>query len=801
MSLRKIANLLKYTLCLLLFAGTFALSTTSDVLAQNGASLPKGDIVFVFDESGSFYDDHEIVKANLNLIVTLLEDVIDYQFGLVGFGAYRGHGNGGRTVFAGEPHIHQTLTSDMMQFSESLKSLIRVGKAEYGFNAIELAASDRLGYRSDAASCIIMITDEDADFSEEYPVTKMDAITAIRQAEAYFLGVVEFDEGETLSQYGPLAGSIAQETGGKVFDIYEFREEPVLVLRDIINSCIQRVQEVAENGTDETETPPDTTMPPDDDGGDDGGGGLFGSGGDVDLAPIVTRLVDEHATLFARLRLLEERVAEIEGMDLTVNIPVNIEEKFTNIELTLARYDVLFNNIDANFTQIDARFSAIENNLSSVHASIAELREHNLATDRRFQDIEARLVALEDNAEVSALLAWREEAQMRLDGLYSELMAVQGDFDAVREQLALMEGHHAGFDARFEELHARLSATEARLSDLSASLTGRIDTLTDQLNSFDARFQELSAQFADLDLSALNAQFSNFNNQLEALRQNVTENSRALDELRQMTASWDADIENLRAHVDNLADQVEELSRLGAQVADLNGRFDGLEDRVDSNEAAIGNLRREMTAIEAQIEDILEQLDANAFALQADLDSIASSLGSRIQSLLTRIQSLEASGSGPDQATLDQLENLANLISQLQFKMAELTSKQNGQYEELTARIDTNEEWIMMIEAWLGIGDAKEGETNIDQRMNAIEGALSDLSAQLRDNERALADFQGSIDELRQRISELESRPISGQENVIDPARLRAAQRLAELAFLTAVTSIGLSLLFFLSRS
>ena len=785
MSLGNFANLSKYALCLLLTVGIFAISSQPEAHATSG--LPMGDIVFVFDESGTFFDDHDAVKSNLNVIVPLLKGVIDYQFGLVGFGSYRGHG---ATSYAGQPHVHQTLTADVQEFSKAMDGLVKQGKPEYGYAAIQLATSDQLGFRAGAAPCVIMITDEDADISVDHPVTKDNAVAAIQRAEAFFLGVVAFDFGTTMEDYGPLGGSIAQVTGGQVFDIDEFREDPAPVLREIIASCILNVQE---NGV--PDGPPDTTPPDNDngnqDGDSDGGGGLFGGNTQIDLAPIVTRLIDEHGTIFARLRIIDER---LDNLNVTIEIPVEIDARFINIERSIERFGVIFENIDANFTQIDARFGAIENSLTTIRASIQELHDNDVALAARMSEIETRLSALEAQGDVSELLAWREAAEAQLAELHGQHSAIMAELESLRAS-------HAGFGDQFADLTTRLNAVEAHLSDLSANLSARIAELEAHLAAFDARFAEINAQLENLDVTMLSEELS-------SLRAIVNQNTNMIESLRGMAATWDQDIADLNAAVSDLSAQLAELQGLSDQVAELQAAVDTLsattdtlDARVTNNEDAIASLTDELHAVQMEIEDLLQKLEDNAFALQADLDSLASSLGSRIQSLLRRIQSLEAAGSGPDQETLDQLENLANLISQLQVRMAELTSKQNAHYEELTARVDLNEEWIMMIEAWLGIGDNKDGTTNIEARMSAIEAALSDLSATLRESQRSIGDIQRSVDELRDRVGELEARPAGADGSAVDPARLRAAQRLAELAFLTSVAAIGLSLLFFLSNS
>jgi predicted nucleic acid-binding Zn-ribbon protein len=742
--------------------------------------LPKADIVFVMDESGSFFNDALAVDANINVIARVLETSLDYNIGIVGFGAFDGHGG---TSYEGQPYVSLPLTSDMNQFSDALKRLVTVGKYEYGFNALQLAASSEMEFRPNSQACIIMITDEDADIDGEHPAIAADAIAAIQARNAYFLGVVDFDHGTTVEDYGPGPNSVSTAADGSVFDIYSFRENPAPVLREILSACIKRVQD--ENGMGDGNG--ETTPPPDTSG---------------DLRLIVTRLVEQQNDFIARLSAILVRLDLLESRDPS-GVPADLEDRLDEYDRNFARINIFLQNLEENFALFSRRLDANDEALTSMRVSIAALQDSDAAILARLSELEARIAGFANNEDLNALLAWRTEASEQL----ASLLALFGQVDSLRADLDALIASEELQEGKLDELSARVETLAANLTQMAADLGGRVTSLEGRLDAFDAAFGALQSKLGDLD--AFNAQFQDLSSRLAALQGTVDDHDKEIERLKELAGSWDQEIAALTSKVSDLASQVADLSGLSDRVSDLETALanldarladteDALTGRIDTNEADIGNLQRDLEDAQRQIEDLLRQLEDNAFALQSDLDSLASSLGSRIQSLLRRIQSLEG-GVGADAETMRQLENLANLISQLQVRMAELSSQQNAQYEELTGKIERNEEWIMMIEAYLGLGDDKEG-TSIDERMNAIEARLSELAANQRESQRSIGDLQNALDALRNQMAELEGRT-GGESAAIDPARLRAAQRLAELAFLTAVAAIGLSLLFFLSKS
>ncbi len=825
----------KLFLCLLLVTGLLAVFGGSPAMAQRGpevspqAKLPMGDIVFVMDESGSFFNDALAVDANLKEIVRLIEGVIDYQVGIVGFGAYEGHMG---TKYAGQPYINLKLTPDMNAFSKALRTLVTQGSFEYGFDAVKLAMSDELGFRPGASVCVVMITDEDADIYPERPVTIEDAVAAMEIMNAFYLGVVDFKIGTTMSDYGPLAGSLAHATGGKVFDIHAFRKDPAPVLRELISSCVNRVKQ---EPTEDPNKDPTTKPEP-----------VYVTIEEISsLKLVITRLVDDHALFLDRLSQITARLDALEA--LGAGIPDGIENRFAAIDVRFseferifARYNVNFENIDASLNQVNSRLNGVEQGIASLRTTIASLQEANNAMAIRVAGLEGRIGQLEDadfearlrelekfisgfdvfHADLNALISWRDEASKRLAALEEQFGSLGNEFSAIHTALAGLVSNDNAFGSELQGLMGRLVALESQTGEIFGALSGRIEVLEQQLARFDALFQEVQAKLSAIDLSIFENQFQSFAAELEVLRETVAGHGQEITQLKDWMTSWDKDLKDLKASLSELTAQIADLGDMADQIDELQSAVDSLDSRllntediltarIRDNEAALEALKKELEAVNGQLKDLMKSLDENAygFALDRDLESLNTSLGTRIQSLLRRIQNLEADIAKPDAETRAQLEEFSRLMAELQSKLADLAATQSAQYDELLARLMKGEEndarldgWLKEIAVWLGVPETTEGVPTFDERIGNLEGRISELAAQLDKNQKSMSELQKSLGSLQSKLDELADK-MGTESSAIDPARVRAAQRLAELAFLTAVAAIGISLLFFLSKS
>lgn len=195
------------------------------VAAQQG-NAPT-DVVFIIDESGSMGNDQAAVRLNVQFIADALSRFLDPRFALVGFGANTSHGSPD-----GTPHTHTDFT-DVGTFTVALDELIASGGYEPGVAATTYAMNNLSNYRFGAAACAILITDEDSDGGD-----LATARAALDARNATWFGIVDFGYGNTATTYGPDPGSLSEHSGGDVFDIDAFRNDPTPVLEALLSKCI-----------------------------------------------------------------------------------------------------------------------------------------------------------------------------------------------------------------------------------------------------------------------------------------------------------------------------------------------------------------------------------------------------------------------------------------------------------------------------------------------------------------------------------------------------------------------------------
>lgn len=218
--------------------------------AQTPTGRPQADIVFVVDESGSMGSSQSHVRTRLReLSQDLIDEGIDLRLGLLGYTA--------------SPRVLSPLTDDLDAFQSALGQLRTWGGLERGFLAVHRAMQEDIGHRPEAGTCAILIADEDADVSGGNG-TKQAALDAMATRDAVFLGVVNPRSGNTRNDYGPNPGSLAEQTGGVVFDIADFRNDATPVLEAVLDACLEAtevlVQPTADAGGDQTVTEGDTVV-------------------------------------------------------------------------------------------------------------------------------------------------------------------------------------------------------------------------------------------------------------------------------------------------------------------------------------------------------------------------------------------------------------------------------------------------------------------------------------------------------------------------------------------------------------
>lgn len=203
-------------------------ATDSDLVST--AARPPGDIIFMIDESGSMGGYQAAVRANIIYIANQLAATIDYQLGLVGFGAGGDHAlpnQGGHM-----PHLHVPPTDDLDDFAAAANALTTSGGTEPGINAIIDSLAPQMGIRPDVGVCLVLIADEPV---QQIGVTIDDARQALAARDAVLFSIIT--PGTASQGYQQLA----LESGGAVFDINQFRTNPQPVLDALLGNCVTSI--------------------------------------------------------------------------------------------------------------------------------------------------------------------------------------------------------------------------------------------------------------------------------------------------------------------------------------------------------------------------------------------------------------------------------------------------------------------------------------------------------------------------------------------------------------------------------
>ena len=220
---------------LMALAAVIAVTAAYASLAQAGGR-PAGDIAFIVDGSSSMRTEINSVRERVDEIVAALENEVDARYALVAFG---GSVDGSSD---GLPRAITPLT-DAQTFTRALDDFETApagsGSYEPGLEAVRFAMSDLSGYRAGATSCVILFSDEAPAFVEDQNTDLDRALEALDARDAVFFGVIEPGDPLTRDTYGPAAGSLATTTGGQIFDIDDFAQDPSAVLDAMLKACRQ----------------------------------------------------------------------------------------------------------------------------------------------------------------------------------------------------------------------------------------------------------------------------------------------------------------------------------------------------------------------------------------------------------------------------------------------------------------------------------------------------------------------------------------------------------------------------------
>lgn len=719
--------------------------------AQN---RPAGDVVFIIDESGSMFNDAQMVKANLEGIVNALSGHIDFRLGLVGFGAFRGHAG---TTFSGQAHVHLPLTSDVRAFRDALDELVTVGRSEPGFSAIVLGMGDVMGFRPQAGKCAILITDEDADIYDEAPETKADAAAALTRRDAVLLGIVNWngavDPGFSVSEndYGPGPGGLLTEVRGEIFNIVHFRSNPGPVLRAVAENCVEAL-------TGEP-IPPDRDgrRPPD-------------RAPDLDellrrILPTLDDLRDQVEDNRSRVFMLENRITawirEVASLKTTV---AELAERDAPEVITIR-----IEEVRETIQQVTLRLEEITTQIEQLRERVETQGAPELAPIR------------EKLSEIQSIVASLQGSVNRLGGIDDELMA---RLEGFAQRLELLEQDGG-------QLHKNITV---RIEALEQSVQGSVDFLTQVVNETNAELAQLDERFVSLEahVNALSDEHTDFNARLAELIQRLSDLAGRVTALEEANAELFETLQVLR-------DLPGQLTQLRATVADLDAqlsrRLDEITVRVEANELAMATLRDAMGELRqeaGEVLDVAEVFTDNFAKVMERLDGVETELdrlreqpsppGVSPEALDELARRVEMNGKQID-ALGDQLGELTahtnDGMDGLQAGLEELGAHLGQEVTALGARQKRTEAQLAQLQdAFGGLEDLRVQLTQLERRLNELEPQVRKNRQGTAENAEGVEANAGSIAELRSRLGALE-RSFNGQLGDVGDQIAELRERLA----------------------
>lgn len=745
-------------------------------------SNPAIDLVFLVDESGSMYDDATEVHARITDLVRGLTSEVDVRVGLVGFGAFVGHFG---TTAVGQSHIHTPLVTDPQAFREALDQLVSNGGVEPGFSAVVLGMSDAMHFRPEASVCAVLITDEDADVTPEAPETKADALAALQRRNAVLLAIVDPAHGATADDYGPNPGSLAEATGGAVFNILDFRADPTTVLATVLRTCVRIT-----TGREAPVEPPRSEGPQDTI--------------EETLKSLQERLERLSPTIAALLEQVGEngdKLRELETQSATR--AEEVSSLRTTLEELTGRVDELARQRTAVPPELEARLTTLQQglaqsrqNLSSLQATVAHLTDQQRVFVNQVGDLTSRMRSLEQRVDAlpsrvetnisQQFVAFFQKIQTESDQRIMQLEERWGgESGALRRDLASLQAIVADLAQARQTAAARLDDVARRVEALERDVKEHATAATARLDEIARREDELQAQVdgADGEIAALReivdglvTENGDLANTIGAVAEHVDELDGRISEV---VPDLEARLDELQAL--GLENQAEN-RRLVERAATLEQALSMLQGAVTQNAEAIQALRKMADRL-AQVKDALREMNE---ALSARIDELAG----RISANEDAIAALQTD-----------IAHLADALNGLRGDLEALAARLRDRLTALEARVDGLEqafsEAAKAEDVEAALGEIRGQLADLAARQQEIQAQLAQIRALAEGNLEAIAELQPSRERLKEELKReiLGELPKAPEVITREQARPDAAFRLAVVALLVSIAAVAIAFL------
>ncbi|MEL7472223.1 MAG: hypothetical protein AAGK04_02815 [Planctomycetota bacterium] len=427
----------------------------------------------------------------------------------------------------------------------------------------------------------------------------------------------------------------------------------------------------------------------------------------------------------------------------------NMLDALTGLEAQLTQIRQAHAEQQATAAELDKSRQRLEDERASLETRVAELdaRQSELeAASERTRAAEAQV--REQTEQIEAREHAVQELEREADRAHAEaLERLGGELDALRQEL---DGQREALSTRESELHERIASIEAISRDLG-SAQERVGELEPALEAARGRAEQAERELGELRERAervegeWSGKSSEFEVELERVRQRVGELEPALSSAEARAASAEGEAEELRQRVEQVERELNESSNraesqhqeAGAAMEQSSARITELETAL---EAARGESTRSTEALE-QATKRIEEIEAQCRALEQK----AAEGGDIGPELEQRLSSMQAER---DEATAkyDELEKRAREIA--------------GSLERRTGRLRAAEKKIAKLqaggtsdEATNSIGDT--GNPRRRERLRRQRDLLRTESSKIRRAADALRQKFAEADRVLAQRSEL----------------------------------------------
>ncbi len=377
--------------------------------------------------------------------------------------------------------------------------------------------------------------------------------------------------------------------------------------------------------------------------------------------------------------------------------------------------------------------------------------------------------------------AERDQAVSKLETMESEVKRMRADLSTTKEALEKVS-RQAKKDK--DELAAESKVTEELRQDLKSLRDQHTKTLA-QLDEFkttgEAKDRQIAAAGEDVrrakkEVESLNAQLVKLARERDEQVRNINTERGDTDHLRAILKEREKIIEEQRVGIVNQEAQIKDLRKqaedLEQSSAKLRSERDNLREKAQKTQAQVEDLKSELDRVRAMIGqqggDQILQLSQDNRTLRRDLDAASEELNT----LRDRLQKSET----------ELVEQSKLLQKNTEERKASQTRAQQAQEQAIEAALNDlrskhQVELAKQEEARQRLQQERDAAVkdrdDVEKELEMLHGRQSEANSSAEVSKQAIATLQGERDQLRQRISGLESE-LQSQSQALAQAQAQA---------------------------